>query len=244
MKRILYLFLELLLRLRYRIRKHHWQEIKRPRQGRGVLFLPNHPAEIDPVILMLILRQKFDPSPVVVEDFYYTPGIHFIMKWLRAYPVPSITGKSSTWARERWEQSLSGIVESLKAGHDVLMYPAGRLMRDEVENLRGASALFQILQQMPEVDICLIRTRGLLGSSFSWLRQRKRPDFVKTALFGIKALLLNGIFFMPRRRVEIEFVLNPPEFPARAPDKETLNRWLDNWYNAPEPEKFDPGSYG
>jgi hypothetical protein len=35
-----------------------------------VLFLPNHPAEIDPIILTTILGPYFFPRSVVIEYFY------------------------------------------------------------------------------------------------------------------------------------------------------------------------------
>ena len=35
----------------------------------GIVFLPNHPAEIDPILLEMVLWRKFQPRPLVVEHF-------------------------------------------------------------------------------------------------------------------------------------------------------------------------------
>ena len=59
------------LSLRYRIQITGMNQI--PQDKRGILFLPNHPAEIDPIILATRLWKSYRPRPVVLETFYHMP---------------------------------------------------------------------------------------------------------------------------------------------------------------------------
>ena len=60
-------------------------------QGKGgTLFLPNHPAEMDPII-MARLWKSHRPRPVVLETFYHMPFANRIMKIMRAFPMPDMT---------------------------------------------------------------------------------------------------------------------------------------------------------
>lgn len=61
MKKIINLFVFLLLRLRYRISFTGLEAIKD--DGRPILFLPNHQALSDPVIVLSSLYNRFAPVP-------------------------------------------------------------------------------------------------------------------------------------------------------------------------------------
>jgi 1-acyl-sn-glycerol-3-phosphate acyltransferase len=153
------------VRLRYRI---EWKGFDRLDKNAGVLFLPNHPAEIDPVIIATKLWPVYHPRPLMNEDFYYMSGIHQLMSSIDALPVPEMSGAASEFKRRRVKHTLDEAINGLKGGDSILLYPAGRLMRDTVENLGATSAVSDIIQQYPDVKICLVRTRGLMGSSFAW----------------------------------------------------------------------------
>ena len=64
MKILLNFLLACLLRLRYRIRVEGLREIKRSLRDdqRPILFLPNHQALIDPVIITSLLFNAFAPQ--------------------------------------------------------------------------------------------------------------------------------------------------------------------------------------
>ncbi len=232
-------FVRSLLRLRYRI---NWKGFDDLEAGSKVLFLPNHPAEIDPVILASKLWPKFEPRPLAVEDFYYMPGVHALMKAMRALPVPNMIGAASEYKRRRLQHTIDSAKEALKSGDNVMLYPAGRLMRDKVENLGANSAVYDILQEVPDVKICVVRTRGLLGSSFAWYTQKQRPDLGKALKNGAKWILANLILFTPRRPLTIEARMVSDDFPRKG-DKLEINRWLENWYNEEGPEEISLVSY-
>ena len=76
----------------------------------------------------------------------------------------------------------------------------------------------------------LVRTRGVWGSSWTWAQLDKRPPLVRLMFAGLGWLLVNGLFFMPRRHVEVTLeVADRSRLPE--PRREVLNPWLEQWYN-------------
>ena len=86
MKTMLKLLLACLLRLRYRIHVTGLREIKKSLRDdhRPILFLPNHQALIDPVILMSLLHSRFAPRPLADEQQTSHPLFRWLMAELRA----------------------------------------------------------------------------------------------------------------------------------------------------------------
>jgi long-chain-fatty-acid--[acyl-carrier-protein] ligase len=223
--------------LRYRVAARGLQAVA-AKGTRGILFLPNHPALIDPIIigvtLMKTFRARFLADEQQIDRFF----IRNLARLIRVIPIPD-PGKLGPAARQAVEQGLARCVEALRDGDNVVIYPAGRIMRSRYENLRGNSALRWILDQLPDVRIVLVRDRGLWGSGFSYALGRV-PSVGQVLRKGIMALLACGVFFAPRRPVDLEFVeaaLGAPhgdELPRNA-DRGTLNRWLEQFYNAGAP---------
>lgn len=218
--------------LRYRIRIEGLKEIiaEHKKHKDGVLFLPNHPAEIDPVILMFYLWPTFKPRPLVVEHFYYLKGFHPLIRLVGALPMPTIESVANSWKAKQVDKLLKYITGQLQKGDNFLIYPGGKLKHTGAEILGGASFIPNLLKTAPNAKVVLVRTTGLWGSSFSRALTGKVPSFGKTLVQGIKILFQNGIFFAPRRAVKIEFAEAPADFPATAPRLE-LNRYLERWYN-------------
>ncbi len=224
MKKLINIFLSFLLRLRYRITIKGIEGIKK--DGRPILFLPNHQALIDPVIVMNTLYNRFTPRPLADENQIAHPLIRPFIKALHTIVIPDLTVKG----REAKEQVFAGIdeiVAGLKNGDSILMYPSGRLSRTNLEVIGGNSGVAAIVQKLPDVRIVLLRTRGLWGSSFS--RAPGIPSLLTNFEKQGMNLLVNGLFFMPRRNVDIELV-EPDDFPRNA-DKLEINRYLEAFYN-------------
>jgi long-chain-fatty-acid--[acyl-carrier-protein] ligase len=193
---------------------------------KGILFLPNHPALIDPIILSAYLRAPFAPRAIADKD----QVDRFLIRWLARRTgvriIPSMATYGSV-ARSEIEKVLDASIEGLKHGENLLLWPSGRAYRSYLEDLGGNSAVERILQHYPDVRVVLIRIKGLWGSSFSWASGK--PEVAKTLRKGFFSLLASGIFFAPRRRVTIEFY-EPPNLPRTA-DRNTLNRFLEAYYN-------------
>ena len=231
----------LLVSLRYRIVIKGQENLTAQNLSRpgGILFLPNHPAEIDPVLLMMLLWRKFRLRPLVAEHFFYLKFVRFFLSLINALPLPSMDIIASRWRGKKIEKLFQTILERLKARDNFLIYPAGRLKLTGLELLGGASFIHNLVQACPEVNIVLIRTTGLWGSSFSRALTGSVPPLGATFFEGFKILLKNGLFFTPLRTVTIEIEPNPPDFPCQASRIE-FNKYLERWYNRYPEESSEP----
>ncbi|HSW86044.1 MAG TPA: AMP-binding protein [Rhabdochlamydiaceae bacterium] len=226
-----------LLSLRYRIEVDGLETLTSERLNRkaGTIFLPNHPAELDPVMLMTILWKKFRPRPLVVDHFYFMKGLGFFMKIVNALPLPNMVASNNKWKLKEIEELLNNILEKLKNGESFLIYPSGRLKLTGLEAIGGASLVHTLLKACPDANVVLIRTTGLWGSLFSRALTGKIPPFAKTLFKGFLILLKNGIFFAPRRKVHIHIEPAPQDFPFHG-ERLEMNQYLEQWYNRyPDP---------
>ncbi|MFH1476388.1 MAG: AMP-binding protein [Verrucomicrobiota bacterium] len=216
-----------LLRLRYRINVNGMEQIAARGRG-GILFLPNHPALIDPFIVWSQLSRHFRVSALADKDQMNRP----ILRWIaprvgvRMIPDPLKYGEA---CQTEVARVLADCVAGLKRGENLLLYPAGHIQHQSREDLGGNSAVEFILQNMPEVRVVLIRTQGLWGSRFSFAYSGGPPRVGRVLGQGILAILANGIFFGPRRHISIE-PAEPADLPGNA-GRGTLNRYLENFYN-------------
>ena len=223
--RLLAWVLKKTLALRYKIRIKE-QDLA---FDQGVIFIPNHPAEIDPIIVMSHLWSRFKPRPLVVEHYYYLSGAKRFMNMVRALPVPNFETSTNAWKVKNAHKTFQRIKEGLARGQNFLIYPSGHLKRDGHEPV-GGSLVHQLLQECPNAKIVLVRTTGLWGSSFSRGITGVAPRFWKAFRKGIFTILKNGIFFVPKRHVKMEVCCAPDDFPREGSRKE-LNHYLENWFN-------------
>ncbi len=226
-----------ILRLRYRLEVKGLAEVRR--RGRtGILFLPNHTALADPVILTLLLYPTFRLRALADEYQINRSLLGRIAHLFGVRILPSLE-RQGAGAKDDMRAALGETIEGLKAGENLLMYPAGRLKRQTREEIGSASGVETIVKSVPTVRVVLVRHNGLWGSSFSLGHSGRMPSIGSALKNGIKALLLNGIFFMPKRRVVIEFV-EPDDFPRTAPRRE-INGYLESFYNTnPSPNTLVP----
>ncbi|MGR3973388.1 MAG: AMP-binding protein [Candidatus Rhabdochlamydia sp.] len=238
---IIYYVLRMGIAVRYRLKirglEHlHSQNLNKPG---GVLFLPNHPAEVDPIILSLVLWDQYRPHPLVTEKFYYLKGANYFQTLVGAIPLPDLNGMVNKWKQKKVEKCFDQISEGLKTGENYLIYPAGRLKVAAEEVIGGASFVHNLVQKCPDANVVLVRTTGLWGSRFSRALTGSTPDFGKMLFEGIKIVLKNLIFLTPRREVTIEFEPLPSTIPLQGTRVE-FNQALEAWYNlrGAEPLKF------
>ncbi len=221
-----------LISLRYRLEVIGLERInpERFQKRGGILFLPNHPAEIDPVILEMILWKKFKPRPLIVEHFYNLKGFRFFMDLVMALPFPTMDTLANQWRAKKVKKLFDRVIEELNKKGNFLIYPSGRLKVSGTEWVGGASFVHDLLQAAPEISIVLVRTTGLWGSKFSKAITGSSPDFGKVLWECALILLKNGIFFAPKRDVRIEIEVAPADFPFKA-NRLDLNKYLEGWYN-------------
>lgn len=215
-----------LLKLRYRISVIGLDAVA-SRGRTGIVFLPNHPALIDPIIMMANLLPEFCPRVLADKDQVDRFLIRRLARHVGVRAIPEM-GKYGLASRQQIEAMLAESIEGLRHGENLLLYPAGRVYRSYLEDLGGNSAVEMILQKLPDVRVVLVRTRGLWGSSFSYAGGRS-PQVGKALMHGARSLLASGVFFAPKRQVTIEFV-EPSDLP-RSGGRSAINRYLESFYN-------------
>lgn len=193
----------------------------------GMLFLPNHPALVDPLI---VYSRIAGLSPRPLSDERQMRGLlpSLAARVIRAVTIPDLE-KDGRKGREGVKEGIARIIAALEKGDNILLYPAGRVYRAAQDSIGGNSAVYQILAALPDVRVVLVRTTGLWGSSFSRANGSAKK-FIPCLMRGLRTLLANGLFFAPRREVRLEFA-EPANLP-RGEGKLKLNAWLDDFYSA------------
>jgi long-chain-fatty-acid--[acyl-carrier-protein] ligase len=217
------------LALRYRL---HVDALEQAQGLKGpVLILPNHPAYIDPALVLAALWPALKPRPMVFETMFRNPLLWPVSKLLNALRVPDLDSQASSQAREEAQTAVNAVIDGLKKGENFILWPAGRIQRGGVEVLGGARALTDILQAVPEATVVLVRTTGLWGSMFSFAATGKQPALTTVLFSGLGVILANLLFFAPRRRVDLTVEkLDRSQLPELR--REKINPWFENWYNS------------
>jgi acyl-CoA synthetase (AMP-forming)/AMP-acid ligase II/1-acyl-sn-glycerol-3-phosphate acyltransferase/acyl carrier protein len=218
----------LLLALRYRVRVSGLHEVTQRGAG-GLLLLPNHPALIDPIILLAHLYPELRPRSLADRDQINRFGIRWLARLFRVRPILDMA-RYGDEARRQIQQVLAECADGLRRGENVLLYPSGHLYRSRLEDLRGNSSVDSLLQAVPEARVVLVRTRGLWGSAFSMVTG-EMPRVARVVRRAVFSLLANFVFFTPRREVRIE-LLEPADLPA---DRARRNAAMEQFYNADAP---------
>ena len=219
-------FMRRVLSLRYKLEIKGLEEVL-SRGREGILLLPNHPAIIDPVILLAHFYPIFKMRTLADKDQASRVFIRSLAARMGTRMIPAIE-KYGPAARKNIEAALQRCVEWLQSGDNLMLYPTGHANHEWFDEIGSNSAVETILRAIPNVRVVLMRTKGLWGSSFSWA-SGKEPTVSKAAKRGAPGLLASGLFFAPKRQVTIEFV-EPDDVPRQGSRSE-INRYLENFYN-------------
>jgi long-chain-fatty-acid--[acyl-carrier-protein] ligase len=216
-----------LTRLRYRVEVRGLDQL---RELRGpAIVLPNHPGHVDPVLVMTQLGGEMPLRPLVVSGMYQPFYLNPLMRFLNALEVPDLVQVSHT-ARDRVEPLIRAVVDGLDRGGRFLIYPAGRIERNGLEQIGATRAVADILAQRPETPVILVRTVGVWGSMTTFAPTTCEPSLPKRFVQALGILAANLVFFAPRRRVTITIERHDrTTLPGLA--RETLNPFLEDWYN-------------
>ena len=202
------------------------------------LILPTHVALMDPVIMFAYLWDKKSLSPVVTEDYFNIPVLKQVFNSIWAIPVPDLTKNSK-------ELDTSKIVwnirKALENDHNILLYPQWALARQGFQSIVGKKTAFMIAQQAPkDTKILTVNIRWLWGSRSSWAWTWKAPNLALFALKGLRFILWNLFFFVPKRKVEVE-IKDSTEVLHKVEKKwlDAFNQELEKIYNAKWEEKLN-----
>lgn len=226
-------FLKVLLSLRYRIEIKGLEALKGDqfKPGKGILFLPNHPANIDPVINFIYFWPQFQMRPMVTDYVFYTGFLKPLHKLVGSIPIPNMESAINEYKQKQATTAFRIISDALKKGENVIVYPSGRLKNSGKELIGGASGAHELLMECPDANVVLIRMTGLWGSSTSRAILGRTPPLGQNFRTALKTILKNCLFFTPRRKITIEIAVNPEDMPRGEASRIDVNRYLENWYN-------------
>ncbi len=200
------------------------------------LFLPNHQAIVDPQILTTQIFKYTTFIPFVSAKYLQIPLVKNLFIKMKSVPVSNMqSGRVDVNIIE----NLVFTAQKLFAnGENVLVYPAGQMAGQGFEKIFNKSGVFNMIKALPDnVKVIGIRTHGLWGSIWSKAWNGKVPPIIPTYLFSVFIILANLIFFVPRRKVYIEFVdITTPIMSAAKNGKEAFIAFLEKFYS-PEKEK-------
>ncbi len=227
LNRIFWFFAKFFLGLRYRVSMDGREQL-RALKG-PTLVLPNHPGYIDPAIILAHVRLHEPLRPLVFAGTYRMPVLRPLMSLVRAFEVPDLSAASRD-AQARTMEMIDSVVDRLQAGDCFLIYPSGRLQRGNAEVIGAARAVHEIIQRSPDINIVLVRTRGVWGSRFSCAANGTVPNLALQARGALGWVLASLFFFLPRRPVNLHIeVVHRAALPLESRDK--FNAHLEQWYN-------------
>jgi len=220
--------IRLLLRSRYKIVITGSENLHK---NSPKLFLPNHQALIDPIILMSQIYRFTTATPVISEKYFDTPGVKWYFRKIGAVRVSDLeTGNRDTTVLKSITRS---VYKGLRRKSNIVIYPSGQIAGQGYEKIFNKKAAYHIVRAIPDdVQIIGVRMTGLWGSMWSKARTGKSPNFFVQFLKGGLLVLANLLFFAPKRTVRIEF----EDITEVAKEKATLeqklfNLFLEDFYN-------------
>ncbi|MFI4876705.1 MAG: AMP-binding protein, partial [Blastopirellula sp. JB062] len=238
LQKIMWALLRFCLRFRYRTEV---RGLDRLRDLKGpVLVLPNHPAYVDPPLVLSHLRFGRSLRPLVFADTYRSLIFYPFCQAIDAFEVPNLKSHSRD-AHRQTTAMIDRVVAGVEAGNDFLIYPSGRLKRQSAELIGGARITHELLTRCPQLQVILVRTEGMWGSRFGCAQTGDVPDLAGAAWVALGSLLSSLLFFVPKRKVTITAAaIDRDQLPLES--KESLNRFLESWYDAEgeEPPTFVP----
>jgi len=197
-----------------------------------LLVLPNHPALVDPLLVMATYRDTV-LRPLVDADYFHPQFFADVLAMVQAVPVPNLRNRHSAGDVNAVRALDQLVLTSLSEGGNVIIYPSGHIYAENRENIGTRQLAYNLCRALPDgVRVVTLRTTGLWGSIFSRAGGKPTPNFAMVLLWGIVLWLFVNPF-RAKRKVRIEAV----------DQTETLREWsaltriefntrLNDWYNA------------
>lgn len=224
-----------LLSLRYKVEVKGIEVLKTP----GSKFiLPNHQALVDPQILFPQILKHIKAVPVASEIYYNKPVLKQLFDAFGTVIVSDIS--SNNRDVDALKNIYVNVVDALKSGKSVVLYPSGQLSGQGYEKIFNKQSAWAVVSNMPEnTQVIAVKINGLWGSMWSRAWIGKSPDFIMTYLKAIFMVFANLIFFLPRRKVKIEFVdITETAIIKSKESKNAFNQHLEDIYNVNGEEKL------
>ncbi|MEI6696413.1 MAG: acyl-[ACP]--phospholipid O-acyltransferase [Bacteroidota bacterium] len=233
--KILFSIYRFFLSLRYSI-ELKGIEVLQNKQSK--LILPNHQALVDPQILFTQIIKYAKVVPVASEIYANKPVLKQLFNMVGTVIVSDIT--SSNRDDQALKNIYSNVVNALENGKSVLLYPSGQIAGQGYEKIFNKQSAWAIVDNIPKnSQVIGVRIHGLWGSMWSRAWIGKSPDFIKTFLKAVFYVVANLIFFLPRRKVTVEFVDITQDAIKKAKENRlAFNVFLESFYNIKGEEKL------
>lgn len=202
------------------------------KKGKSLLILPNHPALVDPMLVSFVFH-KYRLCPLCDEAFFSVPICSTALKTLEAVPVPDLRARRNREGAMEARGLEGNVIEALKAGKNVQLYPSGHIYVDGKEDVGTRQLAYNLCRDLPEgAEVITVRTTGLWGSIWSRKGRKSSPDFMLTLLKSI-GLWLFVSPFTRRRVLKMEAVNRTEELKTLAStlSRVEFNKLLTDWYN-------------
>lgn len=226
--KILALKIRLLLRFRYKISIHGLEII---RKNSPILYLPNHQALIDPIILISHIYRFSTVAPVISEKYYDIPFARWLLRNMGAVRVSDL--ESGSRDINVLKLITRSVYKAFLRNKSIVIYPAGQLAGQGYEKIFNKKSTYHIVNKLPDnVQIIGVRMTGLWGSMFSKAKTGKSPDFFLQLLRGFLFVVANLFFFVPKRKVHVELEdLTQIAKEHAAAGQKPFNLFLEAFYN-------------
>lgn len=229
-----------LLRLRYKVQFKNTELLKmdKPR-----LYLPNHQALIDPIVLVSFVFPYDQLVPVLTSKYYDSFVANWFFKRWGAVRVSDLEKGSRNI--NVLDDILSGARQANTNNKSVVVYPSGQITRQARERIFNKKAAHALIGHLPSTTAIIgVKITGLWGSMWSAAKNGKSPNFSLAFLKGLLYVFLNLILFVPRRKITIEFVeiSSQARKEARKGRKE-FNAYLESLYNNTGDYKYHKVKY-
>jgi len=136
------------------------QGIERVPERGGLLLVPNHDSQWDPVLVGIALRRRRRLRFLARANLWRIPGLAPIMSALRQIPIERGVGDSA---------ALEHAVAALAAGEAVCVFPEGGLSRGR--RLPARSGVGRLATAAPNARVVLCAIAGTTG----YVRFPRRP---------------------------------------------------------------------
>ena len=198
-----------------------------------IVFLFEHPAFIDPVILMSQTTDRFSPRPVVAATQNQGPAKYIFAK-LRAFIVPDGRSVERSVRAQAILDLNNEILSEVSSGGNVALAPAGQLKRTQVDEIRTKAMAAYLIQNLPAGGrVVIVTNKGLWGSAFSYGATGRAPTPLKSHAVSSRALGGAILGNLQRRSVALNFEeISADQLAAlRTQDRLTINEFLSSRIN-------------